>query len=78
MFLNIAIAAVMLVVTTAIHAAAMLLALQQVKPGEAYSSHRLVRVSRISSIVILMFIAALLEVLVYAFTYLSLNAIEGL
>lgn len=78
MLLNIIIAAVMLVVTSAIHAVAMMLALQRVRPGEAYSTKRLVRVFRVSGIVILMFIAALLEVLVYALTYLGLNAIDGL
>ena len=78
MLLNIIIAAVMLVVTTVIHATAMMLAMQRVKPAEAYSTKRLVRVYRVSSIVMLMFIAALLEVLVYALTYLSLNAVEGM
>ena len=78
MLLNIIIAAVMLVVTTAIHATAMMLALQRITPEGAYSPRRFVRVYRISSIVILMSLAALLEVLIYALTYLALNAIEGL
>jgi voltage-gated potassium channel Kch len=78
MLLNIAIAAVMLVVTTAIHATAMMLALHRITPEGAYSPRRFVRVYRISSIVILMSLAALLEVLIYALTYLALNAIEGL
>ena len=55
----------------------MMLALHSIKPEGAYSDKRLVRVYRVSGIVILMFLAALLEVLVYALTYLALNAIDG-
>ncbi|KPJ98660.1 MAG: hypothetical protein AMJ60_07550 [Desulfobacterales bacterium SG8_35] len=76
--LNIIIAALMLVVTTAIHAAAMVLGLQAIRSEGAPSPKRLTRIFRVSSIVILMSLAALLEVLVYALTYLALNAIEGL
>ena len=39
---------------------------------------RLARVYRISELVIVMFLASLLETLVWAITYLALNAIEGL
>ena len=78
MLLIIAIAVVMLVVTTAIHAGAMLLALQQVKPGESYTTKRLVRVFRVSGVVLLLFTASLLEVVVWALTYISLNAVQGL
>jgi len=78
MLLNIGIAAVMLVVTTTIHASAMMLGLQEIRSEGTPSTKRLTRIFRISGIVILMFLAALLEVLVYALTYLALNAIEGL
>ena len=78
MLLNICIAGFMLVVTTAIHAVAMMLALQAFKPEEAYATGPLTRISRVSGIVLLMFLAAFLEVLVWAFTYLSLGAIQGI
>jgi len=78
MLLNIAIAALMLVMTTTIHAAAMMLALQAVKSGKTYSSRPVVRVYRVSGILILMFLASVLEVLVWSFTYLALDAIQGL
>ena len=78
MLLNIGIAACMLVVTTAIHAGGMLLALQAIKSEGAYSTKRWIRIYRVSGIVILMFLASLLEVLVWAIAYLALNAIQGL
>jgi hypothetical protein len=78
MLLNIGIAACMLVVTTATHAGGMLLALQAIKSEGAYSTKRWIRIYRVSGIVILMFLASLLEVLVWAIAYLALNAIHGL
>ena len=78
MLLNICIAALMLVVTTGIHAFAMMLALQALKREKAHATKRLIRISRVSRIVILMFLAAFLEVLVWALTYLSLGAIQGI
>ena len=80
MHLNIIIAFCMIMATTAIHAVGMLLALQVLQRHEAMLSTypRLARVYRISELVILMFIASLLETLVWAITYLALNAIEGL
>jgi len=78
MLVNISIAGFMLVVTTAIHAVAMMLALQAFKREEACATGPLTRISRVSGIVLLMFLAAFLEVLVWAFTYLSLGAIQGI
>lgn len=78
MLLNISIAAFMMVVTTAIHACGMMIALHEVKSNRAASSTRLKRITTVSQIVILMFLVSLLEVLVWAITYLALNAIEGL
>jgi hypothetical protein len=78
MHLNIILAACMIVLTTAIHAGGMVLAMQVIKAEGAPSSKRLVRVYRISGIVLLMFLASLMETLVWAITYLALNAIEGL
>ena len=78
MHLNIIIAACMLVATTVIHAGGMLLAMQMIKAEGTPSTKRLVRVYRVSSIVFLMFLASLMETLVWAIAYLALNAIEGL
>ena len=77
MHLNIIIAACMLVVTTAIHAGGMLLVMQMSASHKGPSIKRLTRLSLISGVVILMFLASVLEVLVWAITYLALNAIEG-
>ena len=68
----------MFVVTTVTHAGAMMLAFKLIKPKEAYSERRLTRVYRVSGVVIIMFMAALLEVLAWAITYLGLNALQGL
>lgn len=78
MLLNIGIAAVMLLVTTVIHATAMLLTIYLFKPERLYSTQRLVRLYRVSGSVILMFMASLLEVLAWAAAYLALGAIHGL
>ena len=80
MLLNIGIAAFMLVVTTAIHAGGMVLALHAIqKYKEESSKHpRLSRIYRVSGIILLMFLASTMEVLVWASTFLALNAIQGL
>ena len=77
MHFNIIIAACMLVVTTAIHAGGMLLVMQMFESHKGPSIKRLKRLSLVSGVVILMFLASVLEVLVWAITYLALNAIEG-
>ena len=80
MLLNIGIAAFMLVVTTAIHAGGMVLALHAIQKykGESSKHPRLSRIYRVSGIILLMFLASTMEVLVWASTYLALNAIQGL
>jgi hypothetical protein len=77
MLLNIAIAIFMMVITTAIHACGMMLALHEVKAKRAASSTTLTRLARVSQIIILMFLVSLLEVLVWALAYQALNAIQG-
>jgi voltage-gated potassium channel Kch len=77
MHFNIIIAACMLVVTTAIHAGGMVLAMQMFDWKKGRSIKRLTRIYLVSGVVILMFLASLVEVLVWAITFLSLNAIEG-
>jgi hypothetical protein len=77
MLMNIAIAAALMVATTAIHAGGMVLTMSALR---AHSSrHRLkhTRVYWVCGVVLLMFIVSLLEVLVWAVTYLTLNAIDG-
>ncbi len=79
MHFNILITACLIVVTTAIHAGAMMLTMQAIQKYEGKVSKRspLRHINWISGIVILLFLASLLEVLVWASTYLALNAIEG-
>ena len=78
MRLNIIIAVCMLFITTAIHASGMLLVMQMSASHKGPSIKRLKRLSLVSGVVILMFLASVLEVLVWAITYLALNAIQGL
>jgi voltage-gated potassium channel Kch len=68
----------MMFATTAIHAGGMMLAMQVFKLKKGPLTSRLKRLSLVSGVVILMFLASVLEVFVWAITYLALNAIEGL
>jgi len=80
MLMNIAIAAALMVATTAIHAGGMVLAMYALRV-QGHSSRRRLKHTRIywiSGIVLLMFLVSLVEVLVWALTYLALNAIDGL
>ncbi len=76
MLFKIIIAAALMVATTAIHGGGMLLAMQIFAAQKVPSANRLKGISMISAVVILMFVASVLEVLVWAITYLSLNAIQ--
>ena len=78
MYLNIIIAVCMMFVTTTIHASGMLLVIQMSALHQGPLTSRLKRLSLVSGVVILMFLASVLEVLVWAITYLALNAIQGL
>lgn len=79
MTLNIAIAALLLGLTTAIHAAGMMVALRVIRPqpGHWKQGLQLSRVYRVAGTVLLMFLASLVEVLLWAATYLALGAIQG-
>ena len=77
MHFNIMIAACMMVVTTAIHAGGMVITMQLFDWKKGRSIKRLTRIYLVSGVVILMFLASLMEVLVWAVTYLTLNAIQG-
>ena len=79
MLMNILIAAIIIIATVGIHAAAMMLAVQLIrkKEGGLREKLRQTNLYRVSGIVLLMFLASLIEVLVWAIAYLALNAIEG-
>jgi len=78
MLLNIAIAAFLMVVNTAIHAGGMVLAMRTIHTEDHWLKRLLqTKVQKVGGVVLLMFLASLLEVLVWAATFLALNAIEG-
>ena len=77
MHLNIIIAACMMVATTAIHAVGMMLVRQLFDWKKGRSIKRLTRIYLVSGVVVMMFLVSVLEVLVWAITYLALNAIQG-
>ena len=77
MHFNIIIAACMLVATTVIHASGMVLVRQVFDWKKDRSIKRLTRIYLVSGVVVMMFLISVLEVLVWAITYLSLNAIQG-
>ena len=78
MLLNIVIAAALIVATTAMHAAGMILAIRLMRTHDGHLKRlRQMRIYRVSGIVLLMFNASLLEVLLWAATYRVLNALQG-
>ena len=68
----------MMFATTAIHAGGMVLAMQVFEWRKDRLTKPMMHISMVSGVVILMFLASVLEVLVWAITYLALNAIQGL
>jgi hypothetical protein len=70
----------LLLVTTAIHAVGMQIAMRMVAARAGREPHGLhrSRTYKVSVIVILMFMVSLAEVLVWAGTYVAVNAIEGI
>jgi hypothetical protein len=80
MLLNIVLAAVLMMLTTGIHAGGMLLALQGLRERKSDDRplSRWVKTYLISRVVLVMFLVSLAEVLLWACTYLFLGAIEGL
>jgi len=73
MLINIAIASFLMVLTTVIHTGGMLLAMHIAQMKYQWQH---LHVFRIGFIILLMFFASLLEVLVWAVTFVLLNAIE--
>ena len=79
MLLNIAIAALMMIVTTGIHAGGMMLTRRAIAPGAGRLRHRLqqTRIYWVGGAVLLVFLVSLVEVSVWAATYLALDASQG-
>ena len=79
MLLNISIAAFIMVLTTAIHAGGMLLIMNAMHRRQSHLSHQWQKsnIYWVAGTVLVMFFVSLLEVLVWAYTFLLLNAIEG-
>jgi hypothetical protein len=80
MLLNIVIAAILFIATTATHAVGMMLSLNRLQKysGDLNKYPQLARILRVSRIVLLMFLVSVVEVLIWAITYLALDAIKGL
>lgn len=79
--LKIGIGALIMVITTAIHATGMMITLNMIKWKEMVRKPRLLRktnIHLINGIVLMMFLASLAEVFIWACVYLALDAIEGL
>ena len=76
---NLVIAALMLIVTAAIHATFMVLVLKLLQPHEqrAWDLSFLRRFWAVMETVLLMFCATVLEVVAWAGTYLALGAVKG-
>ena len=79
MLLNIVIATILMMATTVVHTVGMMVALSMMRKHEIPTIHRLLRsdVYHVGCIVLLLFYISLVEVLLWAATYLALNAIEG-
>jgi type III secretory pathway component EscU len=75
-----AIAALLMVITTAIHASGMLLVVRVVLQDMAQTTHRkkLMHLYSVAGVVLLMFLVSVIEVLVWSVTYLWLGALDGL
>ena len=80
MLQNILLAALLMAITTAIHAGFMLLCLKPVLHPMFIQRRihpNLLHVLQLSRVVLIMFLASIIEVMLWAFTYLHLGAIEG-
>ncbi len=79
MLSNIAIGAILILLTTAVHAGGMYLSLRSIRhPATLGGSRwRLNRVSRVGEVVLTMYLVAIVEVLVWGAAYLALGIVEG-
>jgi len=80
MLVNMTIAALLMVITTAIHASGMLLVVRMVlsKEEKSASRKRLMHLYSVAGVVLLMFLISVIEVLAWSLTYLWLGALESL
>ena len=82
MLINIAIAIPIIAVTIMIHAAGMVLVLQSLPKFDKKSEYQKQRwqmhIVWVGGTILLMFIVSILEVLLWAFTFLALHAIDGI
>jgi hypothetical protein len=80
MLINILIAAFIIVVTVVIHAGAMILALRGIRKKVDGWRQRLGHMYfyQVGGVVLVMFLASLIEVLVWSGTYLLLDAVHGI
>jgi len=80
MLRNIAIGALLIFLTTMVHAGGMSLALRPVvgsPPNPEGSRSHFNRMFRIARVVLIMYLVAIIEVLVWSTAYLALDAVEG-
>ena len=80
MLLNILIGSFLIILTTGIHAGGMVLAIKTIQSKKGFLKQKL-HLQRqfypVAAIVLIMFFVSLIEVLVWAITYLLLNAVDG-
>ncbi len=80
MLLNILIGSFLIILTTCIHAGGMIVAINTMRSEKGFLKQRL-HLKRqfysVGTIVLIMFFVSLIEVLVWAITYLLLNTIDG-
>lgn len=79
MLSNIAIGAILILMTTAVHAGGMSLALRSVRSqsNTVGSGFHLYRVFSVGRVVLIMYLVGVVEVLIWAAAYLAFDVVEG-
>jgi hypothetical protein len=80
MFRNITIGAILILLTTAVHAGGMSLSLRSVRSHVTIEGSRLYlnRVFKVGMVILIMYLVAIIEVLIWGAAYLAFDAVEGL
>jgi Ion channel len=80
MLSNIAIGAILILLTTAVHAGGMSLALRSIRKDETIAGSRshLGRVLKVGRAVLIMYLVAIVEVLIWGAAYIVLGIVEGI
>ena len=80
MFRNITIGAILILLTTAVHAGGMSLSLRPVRSHATIEGSRLHlnRVFKVGMVILIMYLVAIIEVLIWGAAYLAFDAIAGL